>query len=98
MPSVADPSNQQMMTPTTLLDCCRCAQELVDEYDLADGLDVGELTIMRALGHQQRALSQKHDTDVKRSFLTRAKAMDKAKRMKLTPDQACGWSFLGHGI
>ena len=46
------------MTPKTLLDCCRCAQECADEYDLADSLDVGELTIMRVIGHRTRALTQ----------------------------------------
>ena len=45
------------MTPKTLLDCCRCAQEFVDEYDLADGLDVGELTAMRVTELRTRALT-----------------------------------------
>ena len=57
LPSVADASEHQMMTPKTVLDCCCCAQEFVDEYDLADGLDVGELTIMRAIGHRTKALT-----------------------------------------
>ena len=58
LPSVADPSEPRMMTPKTLLDCCRCAQEFVDEYDLADGLDVGELNVMRAIGHRTCAFTQ----------------------------------------
>ena len=34
VPSVADPFEQQIMTPKTLLDCCRCSQEFVTECDL----------------------------------------------------------------
>ena len=45
LPSIADPTEHRMMTPKTLLDSCRCAQEFIDEHDLADGLDVGELNL-----------------------------------------------------
>ena len=116
------------------MDCCRYAQEFVDEYDLADGFEVGDLKIPRVAGHRACALAQftcleesarlsdkendllslvnliplvcwmakeagmetilsaafsrKHETDMKRSFSTLAEAMDKAKRMRLTPEQA----------
>ena len=52
VPSIADPTEQRTMTPKSLLDCCRCAQEYVDEHDLADGLDIGELNLMSVLGHR----------------------------------------------
>ena len=51
LPSIADPTEHRMMTPKTLLDCCRCAHEFIDEYDLGDGLDIGEFSVMRAVGH-----------------------------------------------
>ena len=130
---VADPSEHQMMTPKTLLDCCRCAQEFDGEHALADGLDVRELTITRTIGHRTKALTQlevlmeasknkdeecyllslvnllrlvccvakeaglesvlfaafslKYEIDVKRSFSILAEAMDKAKSMRLSPDE-----------
>ena len=55
LPSIADPTEHRIMTPKMLLDCCHCAQELIDEYDLGDGLDVGVLNVMRAIGHRTRA-------------------------------------------
>ena len=58
LPSVADPSEHRMLTPKTLLDCCRCAPEFVEEHDLADGLDIGELNVMRSIGHRTRANTQ----------------------------------------
>ena len=36
----------------TLLDCCHCAQEFFDEYDVGDRLDVGELNLMRVAGRR----------------------------------------------
>ena len=115
------------MTQKTLLDCCRCAQEFATEHDLSDGMDVGELNVMRVLSHRTRFLEQitilteasknkdkechllrlvnmlrlvcwmaheaglesvfstafclKHETDMKRSFVSRREAMDKAKSL-----------------
>ena len=38
LPSIADTSEQQLMTPKTLLDCCQCAKEFTHEYDLSDAV------------------------------------------------------------
>ena len=46
------------MRPKTLLDCCKDAQEFLDEYDLNDGFDKGTLSVMRVYGHRTRMLSQ----------------------------------------
>ena len=34
VPSVADPNETNLLGPKTLLECCQCAQEFSDEYDL----------------------------------------------------------------
>ena len=57
VPSVADPTDANLVKPKTLLDCCRDAQEFMDEYDLDDGYDKGTLYLMRVLGHRTRMLS-----------------------------------------
>ena len=41
-----------------MLDCCKDAQEFLDEYDLNDGFDKGTLSVMRVYGHRTRMLSQ----------------------------------------
>ena len=33
LPSVADPNDSHLLKPKTLLDCCQCAQEFLDEHD-----------------------------------------------------------------
>ena len=33
LPSVADPTDSNLLKPKTLLDCCHCAQEFLDEHD-----------------------------------------------------------------
>ena len=134
LPSIADPAYQQLMKPKTLLDCCRCAQAFIDEHDLGDGLDAGELNLTRVLGHHTRANTQvaylreaasnkdkegyllclvnllrlvccmtneaglesvlsaafslKHETDMKKTFSSLKEAQDKAKQMRLTPEEA----------
>ena len=116
------------------MDCCQCAQDFLDEYDLSDGYDKGTLYLMRVSGHRVRVLTQfqylqaaaerndrhgylwtltnilrlvfsmaneagletilsaayslKHETDMKKSFPSREEALDKAKKMGLTPDLA----------
>ena len=45
IPSVADPTDANLVKPKTLLDC-KDAQEFLDEYDLNDGFDKGTLYIM----------------------------------------------------
>ena len=37
-------SRSNRVKPKTLLDCCKDAQEFMDEYDLNDGHDTGTLT------------------------------------------------------
>ena len=44
---MADPTDANLVKPKTLLDCCKDAQEFLDEYDLNDGFDKGTLYIMR---------------------------------------------------
>ena len=58
IPSVADPTDANLVKPKTLLDWCKDAQEFLDEYDLNDGFDKGTLYIMRVYGHRTRMLSQ----------------------------------------
>ena len=52
LPNVADPTDDQLMkqeSAKTLLDCCRCAQAFIDERDLGDGLNAGEIKLMQSL-------------------------------------------------
>ena len=39
VPSVADPTDENLVRPKTLLDSCKDAREFMDEYDLNDGHD-----------------------------------------------------------
>ena len=57
VPSVADPSETNLLGPKTLLECCQCAQEFLDEYDLNDGYDKGTLYLTRVYGHRTRMLT-----------------------------------------
>ena len=57
VPSVADPTDANLVKPKTLLDCCKDAQEFMDEYDLNDGYDKDTLYLMRVFGHRTRMLS-----------------------------------------
>ena len=43
VPSTADPNDTNLLRPKALLDCCQCAQDFLDEYDLNDGYDKGTL-------------------------------------------------------
>ena len=134
VPSVADPTDENLVKPKTLLDCCKDAQEFMDEYDLNDGLDKGTLYLMRVIGHRTRmlglfhalayhaesndrhgylwtltnmlrltfhmaneagletvlsaAFSLKHASDMEKSFPTQEEALDRAKQMGLSPEQA----------
>ena len=58
VPSVADATDTNLARPKTLLDCCKDAQEFMDEYDLNDGYDKGPLYVMRVCGHRTRMLGQ----------------------------------------
>ena len=57
VPSVADPIDANLVKPKTMLDCCKDAQEFLDEYDLNDGFEKGTLSV-RVCGHRTRMLSQ----------------------------------------
>ena len=133
-PSVADPQEENLLRPKTLLEHCKDAREFMDEFDLNDGFDNQAIMLMRVHGHMTRmigyfqammshaesndrhgylwsltsmfrlicvmaneaelapilsaACSLKHATDMKKAFLTQDEALDKAKQMGLTPDQA----------
>ena len=56
-PSVADPADTNFVKPKTLLDCCKDAQEFIDEFDLNDGYDIGTLYVMRVIEYRTRMLS-----------------------------------------
>ena len=56
MPSVADPNDDNLLKPKTLLECCQGAHEFLDEHDLSDGYDKGTLYLMRVSGHKTDAL------------------------------------------
>ena len=58
LPSIADPTGSHLLKPKTLLDCCRCAQDFIDEHDLGDSLDAGETSLMRVSGHRTRIDTQ----------------------------------------
>ena len=56
VPSVADPTDANLVRPKTLLDCYKDAQEFMDEYVLNDGFNHGTLYVMRVGGHRTRML------------------------------------------
>ena len=58
LPSVADPTDIHLLKPKTRLDCCRCARDFIEEHDLGDGLDAGEINLMRVTGHRTRMMTQ----------------------------------------
>ena len=58
LPSIADPNDSHLLKPKTLLDCCRCAQEFLDEHDLNDGIEAGTINLMRVAGHRTRMITQ----------------------------------------
>ena len=57
LPSIVDTSEQQIMNPQTLLDCCQCVKDFIHEYDLSDHDDTS-INIMRTLNHRSRILEQ----------------------------------------
>ena len=56
LPSVADPEEENLLKPKTLLEQCKDAQELMDEFDLHDGYNTQTLNIMRIHGHMTRLI------------------------------------------
>ena len=56
LPSVADPEEENLLRPKTLLEHCKDAQEFMDEFDLNDGFDNQTIRIMRIHGHMTRMI------------------------------------------
>ena len=56
LPSVADPEEENLLRPKTLLEHCKDAQEFMDEFDLNDGFDNQTIMIMRFHGHMTRMI------------------------------------------
>ena len=56
LPSVADPDEENVLKPKTLLEHCKDAQEFLDEFDLNDGYDNQTIMIMRIHGHLTRMI------------------------------------------
>ena len=56
LPSVADPEEENLLKPKTLMEHCKDAQEFLDEFDLNDGYNNQTLNIMRIHGHMTRMI------------------------------------------
>ena len=56
LPSVADPEEENLLRPKTLLERCKDAQEFMDAFDLNDGFDNQTIRIMRIHGHMTRMI------------------------------------------
>ena len=56
LPSVADPEEENLLKPKTLLEHCKDAQEFMDEFDLNDGYDNQTIMLMRIHGHMTRMI------------------------------------------
>ena len=56
LPSVADPEEENLLRPKTLLEHCKDAQEFMDEFDLNDGFDNQTIMLMRIHGHMTRMI------------------------------------------
>ena len=54
---MADPEEENLLKPKTLLEHCKDAQEFMDEFDLNDGFDNQTIRIMRIHGHMTRMIS-----------------------------------------
>ena len=56
LPSVADPQEENLLRPKSLLEHCIDAREFMDEFDLNDGFDNREIKLMRVHGHMTRMI------------------------------------------
>ena len=56
LPSVADPEEENLLRPKTLLEHCKDAQEFMDQFDLNDGFDNQAIMMMRVRGHMTRMI------------------------------------------
>ena len=53
---MADPEEENLMRPKTLLEHCKDAREFMDEFDLNDGFDNQAIMLMRVRGHMTRMI------------------------------------------
>ena len=56
LPSVADPQEENLLRPKSLLEHCVDAREFMDEFDLNDGFDNQAIELMRVHGHMTRMI------------------------------------------
>ena len=56
LPSVADPEEENLLRPKSLLERCKDAREFMDEFDLNDGFDNQAIKLMRVRGHMTRMI------------------------------------------
>ena len=56
LPSVADPEEENLLKPKSLLEHCKDAREFMDEFDLNDGFDNQAILLMRIRGHMTRMI------------------------------------------
>ena len=56
LPSVADPVEENLLRPKSLLEHCKDAREFMDEFDLNDGFDNQAIMLMRVRGHMTRMI------------------------------------------
>ena len=56
IPSVADPQEENLLRPKSLLEHCTDAQEFMDEFDLNDGFGNQDIKRMRIQGHMTRMI------------------------------------------
>ena len=53
---MADPQEENLLRPKSLLEHCTNAREFMDEFDLNDGLDNHSIALMRVHGHMTRMI------------------------------------------
>ena len=56
LPSVADPQEENLLRPKSLLEHCNMAREFMDEFALHDGFDNPAIKMMRVHGHMTRMI------------------------------------------
>ena len=56
LPSAADPEEENLMRPKTLLEHCKDVREFMSEFDLNDGFDNQAIMLMRVRGHMTRMI------------------------------------------
>ena len=56
LPSVADPQEENLLRPKSLLEHCNLAREFMDEFNLHDGFDNPAIKMTRVHGHMTRMI------------------------------------------